>query len=88
MLSVNAAVAEGIKDFALVHDSFGCLAPRARRFNEIIREQFLKMYEEHDVLSEVLEQARKDAPLAKLPALPEPGTLDLKEILNAPYAFA
>jgi DNA-directed RNA polymerase len=45
MLTVNAAVAEGITSIATVHDSFGCLAPRAARFRKIIREQFVKMYE-------------------------------------------
>ena len=37
MLVVLAAVAEGIVSIATVHDSFGCLASRAGRFNQIIR---------------------------------------------------
>jgi DNA-directed RNA polymerase len=53
--TVNAAVAEGIRSIATVHDSFGCLPSRAERFRKIIREQFVKMYEEHDVLAQVLE---------------------------------
>jgi DNA-directed RNA polymerase len=74
-----------------VHDSFGCLPSRARRVNEILREQFLKMYTDHDVLAELLESARADLTPAsqdKLPELPLKGALDLKEILNARYAFA
>lgn len=58
--AVNAAVSEGITSIATVHDSFGCLAPRARRFRKIISEEFVKMYEEHDVLREVREQAHAD----------------------------
>jgi DNA-directed RNA polymerase, mitochondrial len=42
------------------HDSFGCLPPRAARFLEIIRAELARMYEEHDVLRELLDQARAD----------------------------
>ena len=58
--TVNAAAAEGITSIATVHDCFGCLPSRAERFRKIIREQFVRMYEENDVLAQVLEQARKD----------------------------
>jgi DNA-directed RNA polymerase len=58
--TVNAAVSEGITSIATVHDSFGCLAPQAMRFRKIISEEFVRMYEEHDVLQEVREQARAD----------------------------
>jgi DNA-directed RNA polymerase len=91
LLTVAASAAEGITDIATVHDSFGCLPSRAGRFNQIIREQFLKMYEDHDVLAELLACAKSDlteANHSKLPELPARGTLDLKEILNAKYAFA
>jgi DNA-directed RNA polymerase len=91
LLTVNACVAEGITSIATVHDSFGCLPSRADRFNAIIREQFLKMYTDHDVLAELLASAKGDlteANHSKLPELPEQGALDLTEILNARYAFA
>jgi DNA-directed RNA polymerase len=91
LLTVAACADEGITDIATVHDSFGCLPSRAGRFNQIIREQFLKMYTDHDVLAELLESARADLTPAnhdKLPPLPMKGALDLKEILNAKYAFA
>jgi DNA-directed RNA polymerase, mitochondrial len=57
MLTVNAAVSEGLTSIAAVHDSFGCLPSRAGRFREIIRGQFVRMYQEHDVLAQVLECA-------------------------------
>jgi DNA-directed RNA polymerase len=44
MLTVNAAVSEGITSIATVHDSFGCLPSRAERFREIIREEFVRIY--------------------------------------------
>jgi DNA-directed RNA polymerase len=91
LLTVNASVAEGITNLATVHDSFGCLAPQATRFNAIIREQFVKMYEDHDVLAEVLACAKRDLSehnWERLPEVPAKGPLNLKEVLNARYAFA
>jgi DNA-directed RNA polymerase, mitochondrial len=90
-LLVNAAVAQGITSVATVHDSCGCLAAQAERFRRIIREQFVKMYEDHDVLQEVLDWARKDlAENAKglLGKPPKNGSLNVKEVLEAEYAFA
>jgi hypothetical protein len=45
-LLIDAAVAEGITSIATVHDSFGCLPSRAERFRQIIREQFVRMYDD------------------------------------------
>jgi DNA-directed RNA polymerase len=89
-LTVRAAASEGI-DAATVHDSFGCLAPHATRFNQIIREQFVGMYEKHDVLGEVLAQAKSVLTLHNQQRLPkelEYGSLDLRGVLRAQYAFA
>jgi len=91
MRTVNAAVAEGITSIATVHDSFGCLPSRAGRFRKIIREEFVRMYEEHDVLAQVLNQARADLSgnTKRMPsAPPEYGSLDLKKVLDAEFAFA
>jgi len=91
LLVANAAAAVGITSIATVHDSFGCLAPQATQFNKIIREEFALMYETHDVLAEILEQAScdlTDANRNKLPTLPAYGTLNLKDIINADFAFA
>jgi DNA-directed RNA polymerase len=91
LLSVGAAADEGITDMATVHDSFSCLPAHADRFNQIIREQFIKMYQEHDVLTSCGTTARADLTEAnhwRLPPLPEKGTLDLSEVKQAKYAFA
>jgi DNA-directed RNA polymerase, mitochondrial len=89
--TVNAAVAEGIRSIATVHDSFGCLPSRAARFRRLIREEFVRMYQEHDVLHEVFEQARADLNALntkRMPVTPPKGTLDIKEVLHADFAFA
>jgi DNA-directed RNA polymerase len=95
LLSVGAAADEGITDIATVHDSFGCLACDAPRFITIIRSTLKRMYEDHDVLTELLESARADLTPANhwrldeaIAIMPQKGTLDLEELLNARYAFA
>lgn len=91
MMVVNAASAEGITQQALVHDSFGCLAADAGRYNEIIREQFVKLYSEYDVLGDIRNQALKEISVAnahRIPEVPAKGTLDLTEVLQSDYAFA
>jgi DNA-directed RNA polymerase, mitochondrial len=90
--TVNAAVKEGITSLATVHDSFGCLPSRAARFRRLIREEFVRMYTEHDVLAEVYEQARADLsdPDAKrMPSgPPKKGSLEIEQLLDAEFAFA
>ena len=91
MRTVNAAVAEGITSIATVHDSFACLPSRAGRFRKIIREEFVRMYETHDVLAEAFAQARADLSrnTKRMPSAPPPyGALDLKKVLDAEFAFA
>jgi DNA-directed RNA polymerase, mitochondrial len=91
MLTVNAAVAEGITSLATVHDSFGCLPSQAERFRQIILEQFVRLYEDHDVLQQVLDQARSDLAedVGDLPETPPArGDLKIEEVLKAQFAFA
>jgi hypothetical protein len=65
-------------------------AVEGRGFRRIIREQFVQMYKEHDVLQEVLDWARKDLKEPKgLPdKRPERGALDIEQVLDGEYAFA
>lgn len=91
LLVANAARARGITSIATVHDSFGCLPSRATAFNVVIRETFAEMYKQHDVLAEILAQAKCDLTDDNSDRLPDaivPGPLNLKEILNADFAFA
>ena len=90
--TVNAAVAEGISSIATVHDSFACLPSRAARFRRLIQEEFVRMYQEHDVLAEIFEQARADLSdphTKRVPAgPPQEGFLEMAQVLDAEYAFA
>src|SRR5262249_52787856 len=76
-----AAAKEGI-EMVTVHDCFGCLAPRAKQLNKIIREQFKNLHERHNWLNEVRESARRDGN-TNLPPLPETGNAEIGEILDS-----
>lgn len=77
----NACRDEGIEDLGFVHDSFSTHAANAAALGRIIREQFVRLYTERDVLQE-LKQA-----LGGTEEPPERGNLDLSKVLEAPYAF-
>ena len=80
-LVTNRAIAEGIVDVAMVHDSFGCPAAQASRFRKIIREEFIRLYEDNDSLAHVREAAERALGTDRgLPELPIRGTLDLNGI--------
>jgi DNA-directed RNA polymerase len=65
------------------------LSAVAERFRRIIREQFVQMYQEHDVLQEVLDEARRDLKDPRdLPDKPKLGDLDIQQVIDAEYAFA
>lgn len=91
LLTVLNAEAEGMLDFALIHDSFGVHAGKTQRFFDIIRESFVEMYEDYCPFEEVYAYALSvlsEAGVEKLPPIPTKGDMDLKEVLTAHYAFA
>ena len=83
LMTAKACAAEDIQ-LATVHDCFGCLATNAARMNQIVREQFVKLFTEHDVLAEIRDSAERDG-AKNLPDLPPRGRLDLNAVLNSEY---
>jgi len=89
--TISAASTAGISSFAVVHDSFGVHACEVEKFTHIIREQFVKMYTDHDVLQEFADSV---TPLISskyqdnIPPLPPKGSLDLEGILNNEFFFS
>ena len=81
-LVVNAAVAEGIHAFAMVHDDYGTHAADAQALYRLIRSEFVGMYERHDVLAEV------HTAYPMLPPPPAMGDLDLSRVLDSPFFFS
>lgn len=77
-----AAASRAIDDLAMIHDDYGTHADRAQELYEIIREEFVSMYEEHDPIEELA----KKYPV--VPSVPAKGSLDIRGVLDSPYFFS
>lgn len=72
---------EGISSLGLVHDSFSTHPSDAGRLGQIVREQFVKLYTDNDVLAQL------NSALGGLEAPPPPGNLDISKVKDSTYAF-
>lgn len=80
----SRAKAVGIDSLAMIHDDFGTLANRTEELYHIIREEFVKMHESHDVLQDIYERYKH----LGIPKPPEKGKLDIREVLESEYFFS
>ena len=78
---------EGIRHFAMVHDSYGVHACDVDLLHRVLREEFVGIYSE-PVLQNFLNELRKAHPDLIFPDLPQPGDLDIRQVLASPYFFA
>lgn len=85
-LTVCTAVDQGINHFAMIHDSYGTTVADAGVLFKTVRECFVKMYTEHDVLKEFAEEV-SHLTEKELPELPSKGSFDIHEVLSSLYAF-
>ncbi len=83
--TILSTSAEGLTDFAMIHDDFGTHAGNMDKLHRAIRESFVEM---HEVpwLEHFKNQHSVGFPF-KFPELPPMGELDLKDVLNSPYFF-
>lgn len=87
--TINAAYDEGVRSFCFIHDSYGTHASRAGALAKTLRQEFVRMYSEHDVLAEFRDALTAQLPeKVKLPDLPEKGALDLDQVLESRFFFA
>ena len=90
MLTVVRAAQKGITNYAMIHDSFGTTAGDAEEMFMIVREAFVEMYTEIEVLEnfrdEILAQLSEKAQ-KKLKPLPCRGTLELSHVVDSRYCF-
>ena len=88
-LTVDKCLKEGITDFAMVHDSYGTHCTNMPKLNEKLREAFVEMYRDNDVLLNLYDSAvstlQEDT---DIPKPPERGSLAIEEVLNSDYFFA
>jgi DNA-directed RNA polymerase len=91
MLTVVRAEQAGIKNFAMIHDSFGTVAGDTEELFHIVRESFVEMYGEIEVLESFRDEIcnkLSDKNLPKVPPLPTKGELDLSQVVHSRYCFA
>ncbi|UFS66961.1 hypothetical protein LO749_20935 [Paracoccus denitrificans] len=86
VLTVNASVARGLHQFAMIHDSFGCPAGQAPVLAEVLREEFIRIYE-GDPLRDLYRDLGGD-PSSPLNSPPVIGGLCLTDIRKSDYFFA
>lgn len=81
----------GITSFALIHDSFGTHAGNSDVLFKVVRECFVKMYQDNDVLQDLHDHIKSmlsEKYREELPEAPSKGTLDLNLVKQSLYAFA
>lgn len=90
-LVVGGALAEGITNFQLIHDSFGTDLGNSNRFFHIIREQFVGMYANKNVLGSLVDQVDwliDEKLIDDIPDTPSFGGLNVSSVLESQYAFS
>lgn len=85
VMTVNAAHDYGIKNMCVIHDSFGTHASNSEALSRITREQFVRMYTEHDPIQELYERYYH---VDGIKPPPEKGSFDINEVLKSDYFFA
>lgn len=86
VMTVNRLYNEfNLKDFSVVHDSFGVPAPYVPQLRRVIRETFYDIHKENQlkILKNYVEEYFK----VDLPDVPATGTYDINDVLKAEYMF-
>jgi DNA-directed RNA polymerase len=90
MRTVVLCMHQGIKHFAMVHDSYGTHAGNAAALRDVLRQAFVEQYSS-DVLGQLREQLIEQIPEKYrdlLPPVPPVGDLDLTAVMQSEYFFA
>lgn len=90
MRTVLFCAADGMSEFAMIHDSYGCPAGQAGRLRDNLREAFIEQYSQpvlEQFRDELLEQLPPELH-GEVPPLPPMGALDLQQVRNSEYFFA
>lgn len=88
ILTVNELHNKGRRSFAMIHDSYGVHACDVPLMNRVLREQFVRIYEQ-PVLKQFFEELCKANPAIKenLKKPPSCGELKIEDVLNSKYFF-
>lgn len=84
-----------IRDWCLIHDSFGTLPSDTDKLFHVVRQAFVEQYKDNCVYRDIRKQlvdvlARQGHDVTKLvlPTIPEKGTLDINLVMESDYCFA
>ena len=89
-INAMAEAVGGDVSFAMIHDSFGVHADRVDQLSEVLREEFVRIYEEN-WLEKIEAEARAMDPDADIPSYQEFVTLgdfDVSEVRASEFFFA
>lgn len=86
--TVNRALDAGVTSFAMIHDSYGTTAGKSETLAVSLREAFVGMYQDNDVLAQFRDSAVSNLDLTEVPSIPFVGGLDLEDVKKSPYFFA
>lgn len=76
----------GIRDFSMIHDSFGCPFAYVGVMRDILRETIVEMYQGNYLMAWKESVERHSG--VKLPDPPELGEFDINEVLTSEYFFS
>ena len=91
--TVNAAAREGIQ-VVTIHDSFGTTSNKVERLNAILREEFIKIYENKNIFIDILNSNKENIDPETFKELQEQaielivGDFDINEIAFNEFAFS
>jgi DNA-directed RNA polymerase len=91
VMSVCYAKDNGINHFAMIHDSFGCHAADTNMLAACLREAFVDLYSDMDVLEDFRQQIIRQVDEGEkdtVPAIPPKGNLCLDEVRGSDFFFA
>lgn len=88
-LSINMCLDKGIHHFSMIHDSYATSPAQADTLFHTVREAFVKMYTENDVLMNFYEEMQTSISkeCVDMPLPPKKGNLDINQVLDSLYVF-
>jgi DNA-directed RNA polymerase len=91
MSTVLKCLTKGVRNFMLIHDSFGTVPADTDKLFMAVREAFVAQYDGVCIYSFITDQILEHIDLGldkQAPTIPTKGSLDIKAVLNSDYCFA
>ena len=90
MTVLNAVDNHRIRDFFLIHDSFGVMPADCPRMFNAVRQSFVELYRDNCLYTMLANQVREyidDPDSVEFPEIPKKGDLVLEDVLRSQYCF-